>query len=272
MSFQILQPRLFSVDKYQAQANYEPGEWEKQPDIVWHGSESSVMPEDQGYSNASTGGGFHVGTKQAAEERTGHRALSAHKYTLHPLQIRGQMVLPPREVESGDDFAQFGDTGYGSIDREESKQLHGPVRMLKGRRNHMTWGDDAANYSHAARRSVEEHEHTVPYVNEQEHRGSVSYRAPRENILTWAEAVHEDPNAPNWAKAARDRGFDLSHPVYTAGTEYPRDGGQQLSLDLGPSANSTTVGYDGEAVARHVAAIEYAEGTKPRLRRPWKES
>lgn len=273
MSFQIRQPRLFSVDKYQARANYEPGEWEKQPDIVWHGSESPVMPEDKGESSASTGGGFHVGSKQAAQDRVFSTPGNSSKKVLHPLQIRGQFALPPDKPDYGDsEFEGYSPrAGYRALDIEADRHFgdRGAPGLPVGRTGHMTWNDHAANYSNAALSAVEEHELNVPYTNEAEAPGTVSYRVPRENVLTWAESVHEDPNAPNWAKAARDRGFDLSHPMNTQGTEYPREGGQQLSLDLGPSANSTTVGYDQTAVDRHVAAIEHAKGTKPRIRRGW---
>lgn len=270
MSFQIRQPRLFPVDKYQAERDYTPGVWEKGEDIVWHSSGFQYMPEDQGHSSASTGGGFHVGTKAAAEDRVWNTTTARVNKVLHPLRLRGSMVLPPDHdpdsYESLNTLA-FRTVGYGSIDANESVDARRAVRLSRGEHGHMAWGDEAANYSQAARRAVEVHGQTVPYVNEAEDAGSVSYRSPRENLHTWAESVAADPNAPNWAKAASEQGYDLSHPVNTMDTEHPREGGQQLSMNLGPAANSTTVGYDREAVDRHVAALEYARNTKPRLRR-----
>jgi hypothetical protein len=250
MTAELRPNRLFDDDRYRANANYEPGEWEQGADIVWHSSESPVMPQDKGYSSTSTGGGIHVGTRDAADERAfvGGAAPPRDK-TVHPLQLTGQSALAPRNA-------------LRATDPQAYTPMGGDVRRKPGRPGHTAWGDEAANYSQEAKYEVDNGVN-VPYVNEAEDKGSVSFRSPRQNLKTWNEAVSADPNAPTRHKAVAESGYDLSHPMNTRNTNgalRSMNSAPQHLPGMEPKVDATSDEYWG--------ALEAGKQTQPRLRRP----
>jgi hypothetical protein len=267
MTSELRPNRFFDDDKYRANANYEPGEWEQGADIVWHSSDSPTMPHDAGSSSSSTGGGFHTGTKDAAEERAVVRGgvVNRRDRTLHPLQMGGQTALAlSRPVDQGDDYARY--SSYGATDPKAYTPMGGEVRLRPGQLGHSAWSDDTANYSRAARHEVEVEGRNVPYVNESEHEGSVSFRSPRENLQSWSEAVKSDPNAPSRHKAVAAHGYELTHPMSTVG-EGTLDNSTQLQLNLGRSKVGAASAAVHEQADRMWSQKEHQNQTKPRLRR-----
>jgi len=76
-----------------------------------------------------------------------------------------------------------------------------------------TMSDHDANYSDEAGRAVREGK-TVPYVNDYEDPGAISYRALPETVRTWSRDVAADPTAHPALKHLAQRGYN---PMLNAG-------------------------------------------------------
>ena len=176
---------------------YNPSTWVKSSQTVWHGSQSSTMPQegegDEGYDRSGDtgdfhhgfGSGFHVGTLHAAHlaERG---QLGEGEGFIHPLHMSGTSLVSQQPQGSHDV----------------------PKRMVQS--------DDAANYGPLSHGQVREPAealaagHNIPYESELEDSGSVAFRSPRSNLKTWRESVLSDPKAAPWHKAMAEKGYDLS--------------------------------------------------------------
>lgn len=128
--------------------------------------------------------GFHAGSAWAALDRIGRDGARV----MHPVRITGYDVGPPD-------------------------------RSAEAWENEDFWADDAANGMDFRSTEAVRGGQNVPYVNNYEDVGSISVRAPRENVHTWAEHVYRFPDKHTYAerKAARE-GYDL---VYAPGGVTP---------------------------------------------------
>lgn len=129
--------------------------------------------------------GFHVGTAYAARERVG---TWGEARVLHPLALSGDDAIAPRESRNDD----YGDS---------------------------FWGDDQANGADFRATEAVRGGQNVAYVNDYEDVGSVSHRAPRQNLHTWAEHVLKFPDKHTTSeRGAALAGYDL---VYAPGKVTP---------------------------------------------------
>lgn len=168
-------------------------DWARQQQ--WHASSASVFPktdrdvsspeeeDDNGEWNSAAGHplGFHVGTPWAATDRDAYS-----KKVYHPLSISGKETHPPNEHY----MAVSEDYGFDMPD---------------------LWSDEAANgAAPEATRAIRQGKN-VPYINEGEDIGSVSYRAPRRNLRTWSQSVMHNPDSTFAEREAVRRGAELAY-------------------------------------------------------------
>lgn len=244
-----LHPQLFGTDHLTAKRDYNPSTWHEKPDVVFHASLEQKMPgnkevpmteDDYGeydygefgdgdtkafVPEGSSGTGFHTGTLAAAVSRSSGRGPSfrGKPNTMHPLVMTGQHAIPPHP---GPDI----ENDYDPEDYDEHQNpvsaLHSDNDWHPAKRNVFT--DDGANYSEAAENAIGSG-HNVPYRNDAEDSGSISYRSPRENLHTWRESVAADLNAPSRHRAIAEQGYELHvkpgrHPTGPDHQQPPLDG------------------------------------------------
>jgi hypothetical protein len=173
-------------------------DWARQQQ--WHSSKESVFPEkdrdipeslderdenDNEYSGS--GGhplGVHVGTTWSARDRD---TFIRNKY--HPVHLQGEDHLPSHEM----DTALDPDYGFD-------------IPHL--------WNDDSANGAVPESTKAIRAGKNIPYRNDSEDRGSVSYRAPRKNLSTWAERVMTKPDSTFAEREAVRRGTEIVYTPY----------------------------------------------------------
>lgn len=195
---------LFDPSSYTApepEMDYEPSAWLGRRDISFHSSERSEMPLRE--SAGHFGVGIHHGDFVAAGERgamygTGQsregstvrinpsQFLGAHfRSHIHPIRMTGETAISaePKERITAEKEAVAGRAVFTDV--EANTQL-GKDIVVSG-----------AN---------------VPYANEAENKGSISFRSPRKNLRTWSEDVLGDPGAPQHLKNLAKQ-FDVTVPV-----------------------------------------------------------
>ena len=212
------QQRLFDPAPYTAERDYAPESWVHNPDVVYHGTQD-VHPHHPEAHHP-----IHVGTYDAAEER-GIRGLGVptDEWNVHPYRISGQFKLAPNQFYRRPFGDQPGRFEYPTPN--QFQQFHGSPKSIVTDDEANGWGE----------RVVRQRGMNVPYVNEAEDAGSVSYVAPRKNLHTWSEDVQADPNAPTKLKAIAE-----SHDLVLAPPEpvQPWEGDHayvQGTLDGSPS-------------------------------------
>lgn len=173
-------------------------DWARQQQ--WHSSKESVfpakdrdIPEDlderdkEGNEYAGAAGhplGFHVGSPWAARERD---TFLQHKY--HPVRLIGEDSSPSSEH-------------YMAVNEDYGYDIP------------HVWSDDAANGAAVEATIAIRQGRNVPYRNDSEDRGSISYRAPRKNISTWAERVTSKPNSTFAEREAVRKGTEIVYTPY----------------------------------------------------------
>ena len=196
--FQLFEPPSQTAPE----RNYDPESWSSQPDVSHHASNAPTMPQEFGSSSdpgaagehtPGYGQGFHTGTYAAAE----HRARSSDRTHIHPVRHEGSMALRPESM--GAPWAlTSGQLGGESGDDRDPRQV---------------WSDLATNDTSASS-LAEGHVSTgmtIPYLNEMEDQGSISYRSPRQNLRSWSEDVTADPGASHHDKLVAEQ-YDLTVP------------------------------------------------------------
>jgi len=167
-------------------------DWARQQQ--WHASKQGIFPKtdrdvsspkrDDSAEWRSAAGhplGFHMGTPWAATDRD----VFAHK-VYHPLNLQGEDYAPTDEL----DMAVNEDYGFD-------------IPHL--------WSDDSANGANAESTRAVRQGKNIPYLNEGEDVGSVSYRAPRKNIRTWSQSVIHNPDSTFAERAAVRKGAELAY-------------------------------------------------------------
>jgi hypothetical protein len=187
-------------------------DWARQQQ--WHSSKESVFPEKdrdipesldeldkEGNEYAGAAGhplGVHVGTTWSARERD---TFIRNKY--HPVHLQGEDHLPSHEM----DTALDPDYGF------EKPNL---------------WNDDSANGAVPESTRAIRAGKNIPYLNDSEDRGSISYRAPRKNLSTWAESVMTKPDSTFAEREAVRKGTEI---VYTPNRYRTRSKSRQKLID-----------------------------------------
>jgi len=180
------------------QRNYDPASWAEQPDVSWHSSNQPTMPEESD-NQGSYGTGFHVGTRKSAEDRgAGEQKIRPF---VHPVRHSGSMAV--RDEESEDFEAPMKFDQLGETSKPDPRAVFSDVDTNYNGDELMTNRSD----EFPGRPQL-----TVPYINAAEDQGSISYRAPRENIRTWGEDVAADPGASRHQKLVAEQ-YDLTDPV-----------------------------------------------------------
>lgn len=152
---------------------HHPDEWMKNENVVYHASYEDKMPRrDRGPNHLVDYGGsegMHFGTKMSAYERA---TQGVRRDYIHTARLNGEQFTPK-------DFGV----------------------------NDSAWTDDEANYGPRADKAVSEGK-IVPYRNDYEGKGEVSYRAHRSAVRTWSEDVRDQPNAHPALKHLAKHGYN----------------------------------------------------------------
>jgi len=240
------QMSLFDVEPYtmpEPKMDYDPEAWLGRPDIVYHSSFEQSFGSRQAGGNY--GEGFHAGTAKAAMER-GHftspswispddHSFMGRKF-LHPLRISGEMALRSEAHEP----QPYRRSAPGESDESVARN----ERFREGLGEHPLAFSDfevQSNYRPEGLRaeSMFGQGLTLPYVNAAEDTGSVSFRAPRRNLSTWAEDVLADPGASRHHKLLAEQ-FDLTYPAAENAQTQLRRGFWKVH-DGGPTGQSGEV-------------------------------
>jgi hypothetical protein len=193
--------------------HYDPANWAQSDATVWH----STLKKGSPHQTADIGmygdySGFHVGSRRSADEAT--RYSRRRRDRSYPYRMTGSSALNPT---------------FGEYQTDQT-----------------TWRDDDANdhynYSdmhrpNSAHNANARGEH-VPYLNEMEDSGSVSFRAAPENLMTWSEHVMSDPKSPaHWREKAQTHELvaHVGKPLYkrsernnTNNVQFPLPGMEHL--------------------------------------------
>jgi len=152
---------------------HHPDEWMQREDVVYHASHENTLPRRERGPNHQVdyGGseGMHFGTKMAAYERA---TSGIRREYIHTARLSAEQFTPQNE---------------GHTNR--------------------AWTDDMANYGATADREVRKGK-IVPYENDFEGSGSISYRARADAVRTWSEDVKSQPNAHPALKHLARKGYN----------------------------------------------------------------
>lgn len=147
-----------------------PDNWVAQPGIVYHGTDEPALPRHDRGSGHSVDYGGSEGMHFGSKYAAYDRASVAggNRKYIHSARLNAAQFPAP----SGEPHS-----------------------------------DDEANYGTPADKAVSEGK-VVPYRNEYEGHGDVSYRAKPESVRTWSDDVHADPNAHPALKYLAERGYN----------------------------------------------------------------
>lgn len=184
------------------------GLWEKGPYLpsAWTGPQKS---------NTEAGELWHSSWDERLPPERG-RYDNADQRDVAGMSPSNLTYQHPVGMHAGTGWAAVSVEG-GMRDFYHPLSLHGPV-------SDRIYHDTSANNSERATAEVEAGI-TVPYKNVAEDIGSISYRAPRQNLRTWRESILADPTTASVAEIrAANAGWDLHYvPDDSEHAEYSTD-------------------------------------------------
>ena len=232
----MAQPHLFDPAPYTAERNYDPRSWISEPDVAFHGT-GDPKPHEP-YADHP----IHSGTYTSAEERGASQVrYGVDTWNVHPYRLSGQFKLAPARIYDPPRKAsplQFPNHGpqpaaLRKPDVNFWQQDRRAPRSIVADDDANGWGERVV-----ARKGV-----TVPYVNEEEDAGSVSFVGPRDNMHTWAEDVLADPNAPTHLRAVAESHDIVLRPPAMYEERRP-DRTYQLTTELEKPGSDRHIEYE----------------------------
>lgn len=191
-----LNPRLFDLPEEPDSVDLTH-DWAGDTETLWHASPDKRLPSKDTGVDANDIGDY---------DSEAPHPFGLHLGSSHAALTRSFDRLMHPVVLTGEEFSPMS-LGYSDS----------------------VWDDNEANGRNARLTKEVRAGRNIPYENQYEDEGSISYRAPVQNVQTWAQSVAKNPSAHTYAeRRAVRRGAEL---VYTPKIPY-KEFGYRAATDL----------------------------------------